>query len=264
MKEVITSVQNPLVKKVRRLSEKASERKAENLFVVEGIRECSLMQQYDFEIDTLIVCEEIFKQSKAYPVSFSCNIKYVSAQVYEAIAYRGKSEGVIALAVQKFITFRDLEINNTPLILVVAAVEKPGNLGAMLRTADAAGVDAVVICDEKADIFNPNVIRSSLGTLFTNKVITCSWNEAKDYFKKNEIRSYAAHLKANKSCFEFDFRTGTAIVVGSEAEGLSENISSGCTDKLIIPMLGAIDSLNVSVSAAVLLYEAVRQRSLQA
>lgn len=263
MKELITSVQNPLVKKVKRLSEKAAERKEENLFVVEGIRECSLMQQRSFAVDTLIVCEEIFKQSKAYPISFSGNLKYVSSQVYEAIAYRGKSEGVLALAVQKATTFQDVEIGKNPLMLVIAAVEKPGNLGAMLRTADAVGIDAVIVCDEKADIFNPNVIRSSLGTIFTNKLIVCSWEEANNYFIQKGIRSFAAHLKATKSCFECDFKAGTAIVVGSEADGLSENISSDCTDKLIIPMLGQIDSLNVSVSAAVLLYEAVRQRIAQ-
>lgn len=261
MKEVITSVQNPLVKKVKRLSEKASVRKEENLFVVEGVRECSLLQQSNFTVNSFLVCEQIYRPQAAYPIQFNERVKFVSAAVYEAMAYRSSSEGVMALAVPTLKSILDLKLKQNPLILVIAHVEKPGNLGAMLRTADAAGVDAVLVCDEKADVFNPNVLRSSLGTFFTNQVVLCTWSEAAHFFEQNSIRSFAAHLTATQSCFECDFKSGTAFVVGSEALGLSNAIAKDCNEHLKIPMLGKIDSLNVSVSAAVLLYEAVRQRT---
>lgn len=261
MKEVITSVQNPLIKRIKRLSEKAAARKEEQRFIIEGIRECSLLQQSAYGIEMLIICEEIFTPSSDYPIAPTEHIKYVSKQVYEAIAYRGSSEGIMALAIPHHFRLHEIALRTNPLLLVIAAVEKPGNLGAMLRTADATGVDAVIICDEKTDIFNPNVIRSSLGTFFTNNVIVASWDKTAAFFKANNITSFAAHLNATKNCYECNFTNGTAIVVGSEATGLNQAITDTCSEHLKIPMLGKIDSLNVSVSAAVLLYEAVRQRT---
>ena len=146
------------------------------------------------------------------------------------------------------------------LILVIEAVEKPGNLGAMLRTCDAAGVDAVIICDAKTDLYNPNVIRSSIGTVFTNQVAVCETSEAIEFLKNNNITTYAAELGAEKFYYEQNFKSATAIVVGTEATGLSQEWMSAANERIKIPMLGEIDSLNVSVSAAILLFEAVRQR----
>lgn len=254
-------MQNPLIKKVKRLYEKASARKEENLFVVEGVRECSLLQKSNFSIYSFFVCQEIYRPQASYPIHFDEKVKFVSQTVYETIAYRSSSEGVIALAIPALKSLKDLKINDNPLILVVAEVEKPGNLGAMLRTADAVGADAVLVCDEKADLFNPNVLRSSLGTFFTNQVVLCSWKDARIFFQQNNIKSFAAHLAATQTCFECDFKSGTAFVLGSEAHGLSLEITNTCSEHLKIPMRGKIDSLNVSVSAAVLLYEAVRQRT---
>ena len=139
-------------------------------------------------------------------------------------------------------------------------MEKPGNLGAMLRTCDAAGIDAVIICDAKTDVYNPNVIRSSIGTVFTNQIAVCETDEAIDFLKKNKIKTYAAELSAEKFHNEQNFRTGAAIVVGTEATGLSSEWMNAADEKIKIPMLGKIDSLNVSVSAGILLFEAVRQR----
>lgn len=263
MKETITSTQNPLVKQIKRLSDKATHRREAQLFVVEGVRECSLLQQSNFEIETLIVCEAIYKASAQYPIAFTQNVKYVSQNVYETIAYRNGSEGVMALAKVKTLSLQNIHLPHLPLVLVIAEVEKPGNLGAMLRTADAAQVDLVIVSDEKTDIFNPNVIRSSLGTFFTNNIATASWIHTKNFLAKHHIKSFAAYLEASNHCFESDFKQGTAIVVGSEAHGLSEQIATECDSYLKIPMLGKIDSLNVSVSAAILLYEAVRQRKFQ-
>jgi TrmH family RNA methyltransferase len=260
MKEVITSVQNTLVKKVKRLTEKAAARKEEKRFVVEGVRECSLLQRGGFEVECFIVCREIYRPSPNYPIEFSENTRWVSPQVYHAMAYREKSEGVIAVAFLKTTQLSELRLSKYPLILVAAEVEKPGNLGAMLRTADACGVDAVLVCDEKADVFNPNVLRSSLGTFFTNQVVVCSWQAARAFLHEKQVNCVAAHVGASKSCYEFDFTRGTAFVLGSEAHGLSNAIADSCHAHVKIPMMGKIDSLNVSVSAAVLLYEAVRQR----
>lgn len=260
MTETITSPHNPLIKKVKRLQDKSAERREAQLFVAEGVRECSLMQQTGYELDTLLVCEAIYKPSAVYPVALTGNIRWVNKEVYESMAYRDSTEGIIALARPKAHRIAELSLGKTPLILVLVGVEKPGNIGAMLRTCDAAAVDAVIICDAKADVYNPNVIRSSLGTVFTNPVAVCSWQEAKAFFVQHHITCFAAMLGASKPHYRCNFNQPTAFVLGTEATGLPHEVLRDCDEQLIIPMLGKIDSLNVSVSAAVLLYEAVRQK----
>ncbi len=169
---------------------------------------------------------------------------------------------MIAIAKPKNLSLENLSLKNTPLILVIEAVEKPGNLGAMLRTCDAAGVDAVIICDAKTDVYNPNVIRSGIGTTFTNQIAVCETSEAIQFLKKSRVTVYAAELDAKKFHYQENFKTATAIVVGTEATGLSEEWIAAADEKIKIPMLGEIDSLNVSVSAGILLFEAVRQRAV--
>jgi TrmH family RNA methyltransferase len=263
--EIITSVQNPKIKNLKKL-EKASERRAQNLFLIEGQREVVLAHRAGYEIKELFVCEEILKDSKDYSFSelsiVNCKLS-ISKSVYDSLAYRETTEGVIATARPKNHSLEKFSLKKDSLILVIEAVEKPGNLGAMLRTCDAAGVDAVIICDAKTDLYNPNVIRSSIGTIFTNQIAVCETSEAIAFLKKNNITTFAAELGARKFHYEQNFKTPLAIAVGTEATGLSEEWMNAADEKIKIPMLGEIDSLNVSVSAAVLLFEAVRQRSIK-
>ena len=263
--EKITSLQNPKVKNLKKL-EKASERREQNLILIEGLRETVLAQRAGFVITALFICEEILKEDETYNLqtlskaSSGISIYHISKEVYDSVAYRETTEGVIAIAQPIKHDLAKMKPGKNPLILVIEGVEKPGNLGAMLRTCDAAGVDAVIICDGKTDIYNPNVIRSSLGTVFTQQVIVCETPEAIDYLKKNGIKIFAAELEAPNIYFSEKFKQPSAVVVGTEATGLSKAWIEAADARVKIPMQGQIDSLNVSVSAAVLLFEAVRQR----
>jgi TrmH family RNA methyltransferase len=149
------------------------------------------------------------------------------------------------------------------LVLILEGVEKPGNLGAVLRTADAAAVDAVIICDPQTDFYNPNVIRSSVGCIFTNQLAAASSEETIEWLRKNNIAIFCTYLKASKSYHLTDFTQPSAIVMGTEATGLSDVWVKNSTANIIIPMLGKIDSMNVSNAAAVVVYEAMRQREFK-
>ena len=184
----------------------------------------------------------------------------VSAAVYEKIAYRGGTEGVMAIVETPELGLERLNLPEKPLVVVLEAVEKPGNLGAVLRSADAAGADAVIVCDPLADVFNPNVIRASTGAVFSVPVAVASSEEAIDFLKKNNIRILTAQLQDSVLYYDSDMKKGTAIVMGTEDKGLSELWREAADEHIRIPMLGVADSLNVSVSAAILLFEAVRQR----
>jgi len=265
--ERITSPQNPKIKNLKKL-EKAGERREQNLILIEGLRETVLAHRAGYEIDSLFVCEEILKTEGDYslkeivtghrsPVAYS-----ISKAVYDSLAYRETTEGVIATAKPKNLSLQNLSLKQNALVLVIEAVEKPGNLGAMLRTADAAGVDAVIICDGKTDVYNPNAIRSSVGTVFTKQIAVCETKDAIEFLKNKNITTYAAELGATKFHYQQNFKTATAFVVGTEATGLSAEWITGADEKIKIPMLGQIDSMNVSVSAGILLFEAVRQRQL--
>jgi TrmH family RNA methyltransferase len=265
MHEFISSVHNPKIKNLKKL-EKASERREQNLFVVEGLRETVLAQRAGYEIAELYICTDLLKEDENYPLPEVQNshpspvTRHISKPVYDSLAYRETTEGVIATAVPKKLSLSELKLPINPLILVIEAVEKPGNLGAMLRTCDAAGADAVIICDARTDVYNPNVIRSSIGTVFTNQIAVCETTEAIAFLKANKVTTYAAELSATSSHFQKNFKTATAIVVGTEATGLSTEWMQAADEKMKIPMRGKIDSLNVSVSAAILLFEAQRQR----
>lgn len=262
MHELISSVHNPKIKNLKKL-EKASERRGQNLFVIEGLREIVLAHRAGYQLESLFVCDEIFKEQKEYSLREVQTLKSdirISKAVYDSLAYRETTEGVIATAVPKKLQLSELKLPPNPLILVIEAVEKPGNLGAMLRTCDAAGVDAVIICDAKTDVYNPNVIRSSIGTVFTNQIAVCETTEAIAFLKAKKITAYAAELSATKFHYQQNFRTASAVVVGTEATGLSSEWMNAADEKIKIPMRGKIDSLNVSVSAAILLFEAQRQR----
>ncbi len=261
--EKITSLQNPKIKNLKKL-EKASERREQNLILIEGLRETVLARRAGYEIVTLFVCEEILKSDDAYNLKEfppTIPVYHITKEIYDSLAYRETTEGVIATARPGNHSLQKVKLNSTPLILVIEGVEKPGNLGAMLRTCDAAGVNAVFICDGKTDIYNPNVVRSSLGTVFTQQIIVCETSEAITFLKNNNIRIFAAELTNSNNYFSENLKTASAITVGTEATGLSQPWIEAADIRIKIPMLGQIDSLNVSVSAGVVLFEAVRQRS---
>ena len=297
--EIITSVQNPKIKKLLALQQKSSERRESGLFVVEGQRELEHCIASGYEVDTVFkVCippadclpgNSLRSTLPTYPSSrdsgtclrrvpptsrgrglatspeaslpVGAKVFEVSKEVYEKIAYRGSTEGVIAEVKAKRLTLDDVRLGGNPLVIVLESVEKPGNLGAVLRSADAAGADAVIVCDPLTDLYNPNLIRSSIGAVFTKQVVACSSAEAIPWLKKNGIQILTAQLQDSQWYYDTDMCCGTAIVMGTESTGLTQVWRNAADAHIKIPMLGALDSLNVSVSAAILLFEAVRQRN---
>ncbi len=259
---MITSLQNPSIKNVVKLS-KARERMEQQRFVIEGARELSLALEGGYEIVELYVCRELFASTR-YPEVLTAvpgkAVVEVSHEVFRKMVYRESSDGVVALAKPKEHRLGDLKLGLNPFVIILEAVEKPGNLGAVLRTADAAGVDAVVVCDPRTDLYNPNVVRSSVGTLFTVQTARCTSAEALEWLQANGVVSYAAELQAAEWYQDVDFTGSSAIVMGTEAEGLTDFWIDNATKRIKIPMRGKIDSLNVSVSTAVLTFEAMRQR----
>ena len=262
MIEKITSVQNPKIKNIVKLQQKSSERRKQNLVVIEGMREISLAIKSGIQFKTLFICPNIISIDVVMTnVNINVQRFEISTEIFEKLAYRDSTEGVIALVEPQQLKLENIKLQENPLVIVLESVEKPGNLGAILRTADAAKVDAVIICDPLTDIYNPNIIRSSVGCVFTNQVIACSTDETINWLKENGIKSYAAALTANKYYHEKDFTQPTAIVMGTEADGLTEKWLKGADEQIIIPMSGEIDSLNVSASTAILVFEAMRQRN---
>ncbi len=188
-------------------------------------------------------------------------IDYVSPKVYAHMAYRGTTEGIIGWAVPEDHDLKAIQLSANPLILVVDAVEKPGNLGAILRTADAAGIDALIISNTRTDIYNPNVIRSSLGAVFSTQVGIEDSGTIIEWLKKNKIKIFSTALTASIPYTDINYSGPTAIVMGTEATGLSESWLKESDQNIIIPMKGIVDSMNVSVSAGIVLFEAIRQRN---
>jgi len=260
--ERITSLQNSRIKNIVKLG-KAKERKEQNLFALEGARELSLALSAGYAVDSMFVCPELFSKSDYPDVidNVPDNLKYeVSQQVFEKIAYREGSDGLITLMKPKSHKLSDLEIKDNPFIIILESVEKPGNLGAILRTADAAKADAVIICDPLTEIYNPNAIRSSIGCIFTVQTAVCSSEEALSWLRENKIQSFAAELEASEWYHETDYTQSSAIIMGTEADGLTSFWLNNADKRIKIPMRGKIDSLNVSVSTAVITFEAMRQR----
>jgi len=259
---MITSLQNPAIKNIVKLT-KSKERLEQQLFVIEGARELSLALQSNYRVEELYLCREMLERSK-YPDLLEAlpetTVVEISAAVFAKIAYRENSDGVVALARPKSHRLSDIKLSVNPFIIILEAVEKPGNLGAVLRTADAAAVDAVIICDPQCDLYNPNVIRSGVGGLFTVQTAVCSSEEALAWLRTNGISSYAAELQAADFYQQIDFIHPSAVVMGTEADGLSGFWLDNATKRIKIPMRGEIDSLNVSVSTAVITFEAMRQR----
>ncbi|MBQ6015685.1 MAG: RNA methyltransferase [Bacteroidales bacterium] len=258
--ELITSAQNPKLKRLLALQEKSRLRRSEGVFVVEGRRELEHCLAAGYEVEAVFICPEIYTCHSERSEGISTF--HLSKEIYAKVAYREGTEGIIAEVKAKYLTLDDLALKEHPLVMVLEGVEKPGNLGAVLRSADAAGADAVIICDPLTDLYNPNLIRASIGAVFTVPVVCCSSEDAIAFLKARGIRILTAQLQDSSPYYDVDMTCGTALVMGTEATGLTPVWRIAADAHILIPMLGRLDSLNVSVSAAILLYEAVRQRQV--
>ena len=260
VENILSSAQNPKVKKVIALQQKSSERRKEGLFVVEGQRELSHCLEAGYELDTVFLCPSLWVDSFIDNLKITCPCFEVTPNVYEKMAYRGGTEGVLALVKARKLILEDLVLPDKPLIVVLESVEKPGNLGAILRSADASAADAVIVCDPLTDVYNPNLIRSSIGAIFSVPCVACTSADCIRFLKERQIQILTAQLQDSHLYYDTDMRCATAIVMGTESTGLTEQWRQAADAHIRIPMLGQLDSLNVSVSAAILLFEAVRQR----
>ena len=282
--ESITSAQNPKIKNLLLLQEKSKARREQGLFVVEGRRELEHCLEAGFQVRTLFICPELAGNEAlsgafarigsrsdaeerasfpAQPLSPAMEplIIEIPESLYRKVAYRESTEGIIAEVECKERRLEDLELSERPLVMVLESVEKPGNLGAVLRSADAARADAVIVCDPLTDLYNPNLIRASLGGIFTVPTVAASSEEAIAWLKARGIRILTAQLQDSSWYYDIDMTVGTALVMGTESTGLTDIWRRAADAHIRIPMLGRLDSLNVSVSAAILLFEAVRQRN---
>jgi TrmH family RNA methyltransferase len=256
----ISSVQNPFIKSLVLLQEKAKARKQTGTFLMEGQREISIAIKGGYQIETVLFLPEICTEKEASQLAPTAELIEINKEVFQKLAYRDTTEGILAVAKTKSTLLSDLQLSENPLILVAEAPEKPGNIGALLRTADAAHLDAVIIANPKSDLYNPNIVRSSVGCLFTNQIATGTTAEIIAFLKEKNIAMYCATLQNSNGYHLENYTTPTALVVGTEATGLTQEWRDAATQNIIIPMQGEIDSMNVSVAAAILIFEAKRQR----
>jgi len=258
--EKLTSTQNPFVKSLVLLREKGKVRQKNGTFLIEGQKEISLAFLGGYEIEKVLFASDFVLENDLKHYSKDTKFIEISKEIFKKLAYRKNSGGLIGIAKIKQFTLSNLKLSKNPLILVAEAPEKPGNIGALLRTADAAKLDAVIIANPNGDLYNPNIIRSSIGCLFTNQIAAGSTTEIISFLKKHNINIYCATLQKAISYHTVDYRMPTAIVVGAESTGLSKEWKDSAKKNIIIPMQGVIDSMNVSASASILIYEAKRQR----
>jgi TrmH family RNA methyltransferase len=263
--ESISSKQNPKIKNLLHL-QKNSERNQQGVFIVEGIKEVEKAVKSGYEVDSLFFCPEIidpYRVEEIFSSTFPKNILEVTRDVFNKVAYRENSGGIIILAKPKDHALNQLNIGKNPLILVIEGVEKPGNIGAIFRTADAAGISAIIICDQGTDLYNPNSIRASLGCVFAIPTAICTSTIAIEWLKAKGVKIFVSYLKAAVPYHKIDFTKPSAIVMGTEATGISKVWLEASDANIIIPMQGQADSMNVSTAAAVLIFEACRQRGFK-
>ena len=255
----ITSLQNVLIKKVQALRE-SRERREQRMTIIDGAREIKRAFEAGIIFDQVFYVkgqqEALLKQLTAQKIE----LVEVSGNVMEKIAYGDRHEGVIAVIKTPFLSLKELKLSTQPLVVVLESLEKPGNLGAVLRTCDGVGVEAVLVCDPKTDVYNPNVIRSSTGVVFKIPVVCATPEEIFSFLKSKKIKICASAPAAQKLYTQASFKGAWALVLGSETEGLSDFWLLAAEVTVMIPMKGLADSLNVSISAAIILYEALRQR----
>lgn len=264
----LSSLQNPKVKAALKLNDRR-ERNRSGLFIIEGFRELSRAVAGSVSIQTLFYCPSLFLGSNEPALiekirSQGAEVISCHPQVFEKLSYRDRPDGLLAIAVQMKQTLEDLdralEGVAHPFIVVAEAIEKPGNLGTILRSADAAGVDAVIVCDRCTDIYNPNVVRASVGTLFTLPVVEASSEETLNFLRAKQIRIAAATPSAKEMFTEAQLSQSIAIAVGTEQLGLTKTWMDAADLQVRIPMHGVADSLNVATATTLLLYEVLRQR----
>ena len=262
MQKTILSPQNPLIKELFQLKEKSRMRRKKHRFVIEGKRELSLAIKAGYKIESLLFYPDLFSESEAKAIKqYGIVTVEISQVVFQKLAHRHSTEGIIGVVISKTHSLAQLKFNSkNPLVLVAEAPEKPGNIGALLRTADAANADAVIIANPLSDLYNPNVIRSSVGGVFTRQIAMASTEDAIAYLKHLNFKIYAATLQDSVPYNAQDYTQATAIVVGTEATGLTSNWRTAADANIHIPMSGSIDSMNVSVAAGILIFEAKRQR----
>lgn len=263
MDTLITSLQNPRVKEAVKLRDRRY-REESGLFLIEGYRELKRALDAGRQITALFSCSELFLGTNENALKTQCKAALhlpCSREVFEKISYRDRPDGLLAIAPQVHLKLSDLKLKKNPFIVVAESIEKPGNLGTILRSCDAAGVDAVIVCDPTTDIHNPNVVRSSVGTLFTLPVLEATAEETVAFLKAHHIAVVAATPHASREFTQADFKVPLAIVVGTEQYGLTENWIQAADVAVKIPMFGVADSLNVASATTLLLYEVVRQRS---
>ncbi len=260
----ITSLHNNRIKDIIKLNRRTHRDKQQQL-IIEGYRELNRALDNQYPIATLFYCTDFFLGQTAPKLISRCRkvgaeCYACSPAVFQKIAYRDHPEGLLAVAPQVRLNLKKFKLSQHPLLLIAESIEKPGNLGTILRSADAAGADAVIVCDERTDIYNPNVVRASIGTLFALPVIEASAETTLDWLHTQGIDIVAATPHADLDYTQANLESGVAIVVGSEQTGLSKLWLQAADIKLRIPMLGQADSLNVAAAATILLFEALRQR----
>jgi len=263
----ISSTNNAKIKHLMLLQKKSSLRRKTREFVVEGIREIKKAMHNGYFFQEIYYCPDLFpddeleKLRNRFDLSKTIFFK-ITRKLYDKIAYRGSTEGVIGIAQMKKHSFDELKLSDNPFLLVAESIEKPGNTGAILRSVDGAGADALIWVNPVTDLYNPNIIRSSLGTVFSNQIVVCDTAELSDFLQQKNIKLFSATLQNSHLYFKENYTGATAIAVGAEDKGLSDEIRKISNQSIYIPMKGDADSLNVSVSAAILLYEVVRQREI--
>ncbi len=264
--EPITSLTNDRIKRLVRLRNRR-ERDRSGLFLVEGYRELRRAVAAGIELTEIYACPDLYLGGNEPGLVEECaaggaELVGVTEAPFRKASYRDRPEGLLAVARQFDVSLAHLELSDNPLLLVVESIEKPGNLGTMLRTAEASGADAVIVCDPATDPFNPNAVRASLGTVFEVPLAIAATSDAILYLRERGIVSYAATPAATKPHFEADLAGRSALVIGSEQYGLTDVWLEQADEQVLIPMPGSMDSLNAAMSAGILLFEAVRQRSI--
>jgi TrmH family RNA methyltransferase len=254
----ITSLQNPRVKQIVKLRDDKRQRRETGLMLVEGVDEIQLALAAGHKPQTLLSAPEL--ASRQIDRVDAENIT-VNRAVFEKISYRENPDGWLGIFPIPQTSLDDLQVSESPLVIVAESIEKPGNLGAILRTADAAHVDAFLVCDPRVDMWNPNVVRASRGAVFSVPVVESDNASVLEWLKMRKMRVLAATPSAETIYSDVNLRQPTAIAVGTEDRGLTDFWMSNADVKVRIPMMGRVNSLNVSVSAALIIYEAVRQRS---
>lgn len=254
----ITSLQNARIKYYVKLRDDKKARKQDGLMLVEGYDEIQLAVAAGHIPQTLLSAPELVSReiSGSFPETLTVN-----RAVFEKLSYRENPDGWMGIFPIPHTSLEDLKLSQEPLLIVAESIEKPGNLGAMLRTADAAGVDALLLCDPRVDLWNPNVVRASRGAVFSVPTVECDNASALEWLKSRKTRVLAATPSAEVMYSNVDMRESVAIAVGTEDEGLTDFWMSNADVKVKIPMMGKVNSLNVSVSTALIVYEAVKQRT---